>query len=594
MKTMKSTVSTLLMLSVLVIGLCLLTSCSAVTEKDLQDDTAVVLGDAWDKTLSAFFTDDAGVRRVVEKASEKGSINLTVDSKDILGGGELTLLSETLYIDRPNNTYVSDTLITFDGEDYTARVWASENRVAMSSADILGTDATYLFDPETFTEGLPGSGLAAYLDMSDEEVAETVRIINAYMEKLEDSPEDRAADRKAFTDKLFATMEQSIDTERIEGEDGETVKYIVATYWITNETIGEVLDLALEEMEASGTYSAEELADMAETFESAETYLRENYDIELVAKIYVNAKAGTVGQITFDGTVKGLEDLTGAILPVAEEETEASTEAAAPDAARLHMTVTFSETEINATTVLGEGDNSTEIKLLLTKQVKDADVTYNAALTYARSGLTIELLTGSCTYNQRSGDLSAKVSLFSGTGLSRMEYSATANLQASRTEATLTMKSVGMKMLGVNQSFTFDEHDVLTLTVKAEDEIPALPEDTKDIITLTEAEWEALEDSFVASPVGILIFGVRLEGTYVHSLDDGGKLISTELTFREDTIRVETFILGFSNTVAEGTYEIRDGRITTIFPDSTVDFSGSFAMTDDAIIIGSAVYTKKD
>ena len=82
--------------------------------------------------------------------------------------------------------------------------------------------------------------------------------------------------------------------------------------------------------------------------------------------------------------------------------------------------------------------------------------------------------------------------------------------------------------------------------------------------------------------------GTTLKGTYAAE----ALTIRTAYTFDGKNVTIDAGALGFSKTVAEGTYEIKDNKITFTFGEES-EYTGSFDFEkgDDYIKIAGITYT---
>ncbi len=485
---MKKILSALLILTLLVVGALLFTSCDEMSEKKMKKDPMTALNEAENNTMSAFFSDEAGAGKVLNKAQKKGSFNITFTTKELFGG-DLTKLSETVFVDSKNNAFVSDTFITLCGEDLAARIFVDQSGFALSSDAIFGNADTLVLNFDSMTEKLKGSALADIMEMTDEDVDALIKGLDSMKEALNAKPTDSVKDMKEWYDKLAKLTKETITTETVEDEDGKKTEYIVVSHTINNDVIEELIDLVLEEIKADGTMSAEDIAEMETSIDALLVQVLGTIELDLTEKTYIVPKNNTIAKITCTGTGK----LTASnLIPEADS---ANME--------LDLSCTFSDNQIAAILDIDMADQTIKASFVIDKEQKDDKTTYTFALAGGTKTVTVDILTGSYVYDKAAEEITVEAEI--------MQDESTSMTLTAKASYKVTKNEIFAKVLSVSagdETFEFGTDNELSLTIKAEDSIPERPADAKDMMDLSSAELEELgqkvESSRLAKVIEIL------------------------------------------------------------------------------------------
>ncbi len=92
--------------------------------------------------------------------------------------------------------------------------------------------------------------------------------------------------------------------------------------------------------------------------------------------------------------------------------------------------------------------------------------------------------------------------------------------------------------------------------------------------------------------------GTTLSGTYANEVEAFGVASGTSFTFKGSKVSMTIKVAGISGDAIEGTYKIKDDKITFTFEGDSDDAKKwnqevSFEKTDDGIKIGGVEYKKK-
>ncbi len=568
---MKKIMSVILILCMLASSCAILTACDAVSEKKVEKDPVTSVATALENSLSAFFTDEIGAEKVLEKAQKKGSYSLTFACEDlfeeILGNNDLSEIREVIYADAKDDTYVSDTFVTYGGKEYNATVWADKTGIALKSEAILGNDDTLRLVYETFLEKFEDSDLYEYIleksgvsedDIDDDAAEEIKNTISGMIESIQGLLDEKKApmtekEQETFVKEVCRILNQSITTVEMAGSNGKESEHIAVEYVLDNEAFADLCDFIVETSEEFELMTEDEIDDMKASVDDAIDMLNETYAMEIVATFYINAKENTMTSVTVDGEM------------LAQDSTDTDDEwdfYVAQDI-EFDVELSFGKSEILLDGSVEYGGTEYSIELTVAKETADGVTTYDLDAKVDYGNLSFKLLDAEYTYNKETGDitLEGKVSLGEA---SSMEFVLEANCVATKNE--LTFKLEGLEVESGNEIlFKMSRGDELTLVIKAE-----------DIMDMKTEDWEKLEEDFKNSELGKLLFP-PLSGTYIRA--DGG----ASLTFAANNqVSYTAEVFGVEVLTAEGTYAIEGDTIQFTF-DKSDDANGMLDQFDEPL-----------
>ncbi len=484
---MKKLMSVLLVFAMLLTGCLMFTSCNEVSAKEMRKDPYTAINDAVSNTASDFFADNAGVGKVLSRAAKSGSFDILFE---VEGGllGKLSRVNETIYVDQKGNRVVSDTAVTYEGTDYTARIYGDKDGVAVNSQSLLGTDATYALRYETAAAKFKDSAVIELLKIPQEAVAEISEILTKYAEQKKSGEDDVQKQIKVFANKLYETFDQTIVEDSVEGADGKSTKCVKVEYSLNNDKLKAALEQAVDELAASYV-DAETLKELKASVTEAITELDKTTAISVKVDMYISQKTNKLVKLTFTGDVKPIEQGVETF-----------------DAVSMSATAVFSDTEISFSIEGKEGtepDDSFKAALKLTKEQADENVTYKLSVSGGQGAVSVDLLNLSVTH-ANSGELKIDADVSSMMGEDggdvageRFKVSLVGSLTATKEQAKLEFTKLTYGDATVNFK--------LAITATAGVEVPALPEGTKDLMELTKDEWQKLVTDVTTSPLMKLI-----------------------------------------------------------------------------------------
>ena len=480
---MKKILSAILVLCTLA-SVCLsLSACSGVSAKKVEKDPVGTISEAFGNALSAFFGDDAGARKTLEKARKKGSVDITLASNDLMGG-DLSEINEVLYVDEKNNAFVSDTKVVYDGHRYKATVWGDKEGLIFKSASVLGSDDALKLNFDSFIKHFSESALFDYLHtnlgVADEDTEDVVCIVEQLRGLMQGNVGALTEkETKQLTKQLAEIFGQDVTTEDVENENGKTTKNIVVRYKVNNKRISDAYVL-LEKAFVGEKSVVEEIA--------------LSYEVEADVYIRINAKTNTVS------SVKVRADIETPINPITWESKTVQTD----------LTLAFSEKQMNLTGKVKVDNVLYSVDAGIEKKQSGNKITYDAHAFVKTGNVRMDILELSCVYNKKTGDLTIGGSIALDETNS-IDVAVTATYTATKTEVVFELGTVKVKG-GEKTLFAFTEDDELRMVIKPLDEIPAPDGDAVDVMTLDKDELEEVFDGIGKSDVTALIMQILFSG----------------------------------------------------------------------------------
>jgi len=476
---MKKLLSVLLVLSMLVTSCIFFVSCDKVSVKDVEKDPYAAINEAAQNTYNEFFTIETGAEKAVENALKLGALTLSFESNDLMGG-DLTKISETIYVNAKEERGVLDTAVKYNGEELNALIFIDKNGLALSGEDLLGSDKTLAANIATIKEKLKGSKFAELIGINDSAADEIINVIESFENQLDASAEENRQKIMDLYNDILTSCDQTIAAETRTSEDGKKTEYVAVTYKITNDTLAPIFDKYLEWAEEylTDTLSAEELNELKTIYTDAIDDIKESMDISLSLKLLIANKTNTVSEFSIEGTVTP-KDISESPIPIS-------------------ALITFTENEIKLTADATVDGEDITIVMALNKEATDEKTAYNLKFDISvGSSVQINVLNASYTY-ENDGDIIIKADIFNDVS-ERIDIELVGKLTVTKDEATLEFSSLKLD----SDTYNFK----LIMSAKALTEIPAVSENAMDIMDLTEDDLIKIVEEFSAGAIGKLIFG---------------------------------------------------------------------------------------
>lgn len=494
---MKKVLSFLLVLCMLASCCMAFTSCDGIDAKAVEKDPQTALDDATSNRMEEFLSDDAGMGKIIYEALKSGSLALDFEGGKDIWGKDIGI-NETLYFNQKKDKYVSDTTVKWDEESISARIFVDKNGIAFNSESILGNKDTLLINFSTLAEQFKNSALKDMMEISASDMAEVQKALDLLKEEYaklfsEDSRKEAEEKFKELINEIYALLEQTVSEEKLEKGD-TTLDCVTLTYNITNNTVKELLKKLKTEIEAV-VQDQESIVTVRHTLDEAIQSIDDTVDINMTLKVYLNKKNTMLEQISFNGTV---------ILP--QESMIGS--AASLDKLSFNLDLTFDDNEITLTGDAKFGETKLNVNASLVKEIKDKKVSYKLTVNAGDGkGATVNFVNAEYIYDKRTGDLQISADIY-GEGSERTKISLAGSIEVTKSVAKLTFNKLQYSNGNDENTYQFK----LSVTFTKSAVMPEIPENAKDIVTMTELEWDALgEDISENSILGKLlgpIFGM--------------------------------------------------------------------------------------
>ncbi len=485
---------------------------NALKAEDVTANPYAILTEVSQNAMSGFFTDEAGINSAIVESMKAGSIELSFSGETILADTGISKISETIYADAKNHQYVSDTLIEMledtDMEDLSLRLFLNKNNIAIGSDSEMwfGIKDTYKINIATLAEDFKNSVLAQMIGLDSATLNEISGIletvVGAYTSAWEFAPDaDTLAEAEAEINALLGKLNLSA---KLEGEN------IVVTYLMTNATIREFINKAIDDVELSAelietleTLIGEELGEVADIKSSLKESVKNVLD-EMDEEVVINFN----GTYTINAKSRLLtsEGIKGQLSSKTDDEVIS-----------VNMKYVLSNTEISyAFDVTAEGEKiGADVKL--TKTVKGDETVYALAMNVQEGENKVNPFNASASYNKKSGAFALSLDVLASEGEMAPEDSdvsvAAAGAVAEDERVALTLKGTA-KAEDSKASISFTSvtaGDVtvnfnLSIVFNKKATVPQIPANAKDVMQMTEEEWGTLMENFSNSFIGSMLF----------------------------------------------------------------------------------------
>ena len=466
---MKKLMSVILVMAMLLSMTALFASCGGGPEgivtdpEEIKKNPIKYLGDSFNNAAEIFAGDDAGISEIVAGAFNGGSVNVKWDAPASLiamyGMPQLGI-DETLYFGKDMSSLVSDTKVNVAGEQYTAMLYATTSLMAIGG-NILGGD-TYKVDVFNFSEKFAESSLAELAGEEFTEIyTEMLGEMEAFLAQMEGQANQTMEEYQKRLSRYLSALKQTVTAS------GDS---IVVSYVIDSAAIEALMKEVVKDIPD---------ADTKAMIESTLPQLKATVDmvgLNLKLDVNVSTKTGAVSSMELSGTF-GTEETMGGQAKISAKTTYAS------DAIKAAIELTY------------QGDTA-GLYYDMTKKNEGDNAVYTAKLhVKATAGVTggeaidADIIEATYTYNKRSGDFELKASVISGKGSATTKISASlkGSIKKNGESATITLDSVGAMGVSIELGVAV----TFTKTATA----PAIPENAKDILDITQADLEKLMES---------------------------------------------------------------------------------------------------
>lgn len=492
---MKKILSLVLVACMLFSSLVLLSSCGkAISVKDFEENPTEALAEVMSN--SPMLADELGIGEIIAASGNGGSVSIVFESDTLMG--DITSISETIYMNGKDKQFVSDTAVKYAGQDLAARIFVDKSGLIINSESLLGSNKSVEINLATLAEKFTSSTLAQMMGMPDEakaEVEQALGLVKDMYEKYFTMFDDMQGKTAELTERVFEALEPTF-TEGTVTVDGKDVKCVIVTYTFNNKTIEAYMDICMDfymDMYGDMIEGLENFADadmdtiMSELnsqIDSAMAEMNEAVDIDLKLNMNIDVKTATIKS----------ETLKGKIVIKEVDEGEDGT-------INLDCEMLFGDDRITVGAVATHGEESFNVNAAVTKTVKDGTDTYNATASYklVEDGETEEGKVADITYTYNNSDGAFKLEGTIGPEDDSVEFGLEGTMKVEKDSFALKITSATADAVTVkfNLSITFNKNA----------EIPARPSDAVDVVEMTEGNWVDLITEIQNGPLGALLAG---------------------------------------------------------------------------------------
>lgn len=493
---MKKILSLVLVACMLFSAIGLLSSCGkAISVKNFEENPTEALKMVLSNS-SGMLDDELGIGEIIADSAKGGSVSFVFESDTLLG--DITSISETVYMNGSDKQFVSDTVVKYGGQDLAARIFVDKNGLILNSESLLGSDKAIEINLATLAEKFTSSALAEMMGMPDEakaEVEQALGLIKDVYEKYFTMFDDMKGKTAGLTERVFEALEPTF-TEETVTVDGKDVKCVIVTYTFNNKTIEAYMDICMEfytdmlsdmlggYAELSGTDVDTAIAEMKSEIDEAIAEMNETVDVDLKLNMNIDAKTATIKS----------ETLKGKIVIKEVDEGEDGT-------INLDCEMIFGDDRITVGSVATHGEDSADFNAEITKTVNGGTDTYKVAVNHkiVEDGETEEGKLADITYTYTRDTGAFKLEGTIGPEDDSTEYGLEGTIKVEKDTAIFKITSATADAVTVK----FD----LTVTFNKTAEIPARPTDAVDVVEMTEGNWVDLITEIQNGPLGALIAG---------------------------------------------------------------------------------------
>ena len=457
---MKKVLSILLTLCMLLGAMLTFSSCAAVSEDAVKNDAQKVLANAWSDTTVKFFDDNKEFMKIVSEAFKTGSVEISLQAELLEENAGIEGIKETLYFNEKDKKIASKTGVVYAGETIEALLFVDKGGITFSSESIMGDNTAYKLDPASLAEKFIDSDIASLflgnIDKESDAVQSLQNLLDELASAYKKAFEASENDIKNDANDLLAALDQTVETKEIKNLKGESVKCVVTTYKLTNDTL---VDFINKSIDIAGVDDEDFLASIDELT----AIIEDNLDLDLAVSIYINENSGLIERLAVigDASVGG-------------------------SGVEIEAVLAFSDEKIELNAAVEAGGESIEFVAIIEKEVDGKNTTYTLTAEAGYDGVSVELFEASFTADKSSGDFELTVNA---NEYIDKNIVVKGNSKTENDTATFQIASVkyGSTTLEFDLKFTFKKSDTM----------PKISGEVKDVVDLTKEDIEAFVSSFL-------------------------------------------------------------------------------------------------
>ncbi len=297
---MKKIISLILLTAMLLSLSVCFASCDEASQKDFEEKAGISLIEAIDNSMDAFFSDSRGLAKLLEKAKDESTLNITYDDQKSDG----IKLNATMWANKGDGKYKLDANISAEGKNLSASLYADRKKIAVASNELFGDGKAYLLDYDTY-DSVFFDKLLEDLEVDEDARKPFVDAIDSVIDALEKSAKESKKDFIELIDDICLTFGQKVAEKTEQNGDGEDVEYIVVHYNITIERIIEVLKKIFTVAYGDLATAEEVMGSTVDKLVSELQYILGVKDAKLVLDLYINKKENRLSKISGSGNFIG-------------------------------------------------------------------------------------------------------------------------------------------------------------------------------------------------------------------------------------------------------------------------------------------------
>ena len=456
--------------------------------------------------VTGWLTDDAQVAGIIAEALANGSVELVLESDALFSMMEvegLESIKGTIYSDAANGKGALEVLVGMSGTEMGGILYVTESGIALGSEALLNTDKVYMIDLSTLlnAELFENSFLPTLIQIPEEDMANVLPALGMAGTLLDElAIVDWTTLYSQINDAVNGALNYNVSAGSIKDAAGQKVSCAVISLSVDEASVISALKTAIDAVTIPENILALVTGGEAMTQAEAKAMLKQMLDawiadgtIDLdvepaTTKYYVSLKTGKlVGTQVVSTTVDEEYDYTSTSI----------------------TTVLYNENGIVVKMTEEMDGFESGVAVTLAKTEKNGVVNYKLTADAVMDSFKQTVMTLNASYTKASGALAIKGGVSEGPAIEIGGALTKTDSMASVVFNSLKVKNVEVQD-GITTDVTIDLN--LSLTFNKGTAVPALPEDAKDLVTMTEEDWgelmSAYEGSLLATIVAQIMSGM--------------------------------------------------------------------------------------
>ncbi|MBQ8310845.1 MAG: hypothetical protein IJX80_07535 [Clostridia bacterium] len=410
------------------------------------------------RALADFFEDEAGLYGTVSQTVGQGALSLSFAHETLLG--DVKRITETFYMNDDERKYVSQTQVLMNRQLLSALLFFDRNGLSLKSQAVLGSSKTLEIDLTDFAQSFGNSAAAELSGLNEEMLSLIAHYAVLFDECYQELFEESTKDVEALMAEIGIAFSQSVSRT-------EKTDEVLVSYRIDNKSLHAFLDTLLEYLEIG---------------EETVTFIREQtaaflgqYDAVLRTDFLLDTANGSMKLAMLQGmlTTADGEQIT------------------------VDLSLRFTGEQIKLTLSFLSDNNPYFAELIWTRREDSGVISYGVTLDTELGGIRERLVDAEYIYDV-GGGVKITATLYP-DGSEPMDVSLLGQITVGEDAAIIEFHTLSYKSV----QMLFDASVTFTPNATA----PEKPEDTVDVVQMTEKDWNAVVEELKGSIIGKLIFG---------------------------------------------------------------------------------------